>query len=70
MDIAGNEATIVTKDGSLLERLSIDKQTGWMKRAYEALISEAWNSLHRSGQTALTSSISLAGKGPVTFAFT
>ena len=28
------EATIVTKDGSLVERLLIDKQTGWMKRAF------------------------------------
>ncbi|MFO7803725.1 MAG: hypothetical protein R6V55_15695 [Desulfovermiculus sp.] len=28
------EATIVTTDGSLVERLLIDKQTGWMKRAF------------------------------------
>lgn len=27
------EATIVTPDGSLVERLLIDKQSGWMKRA-------------------------------------
>ena len=33
MDIAGS-STIVTKDGSLVERLLIDKQTGWMKRAF------------------------------------
>ncbi len=28
------EATIVTREGSLVEKLLIDKQTGWMKRAY------------------------------------
>jgi len=28
------EARIETKDGSLVEKLLIDKQTGWMKRAY------------------------------------
>ena len=28
------EATILTQEGSLVERLMIDKQTGWMKRAY------------------------------------
>ena len=27
-------ATIVTKDGSLVEKVMIDKETGWMKRAY------------------------------------
>jgi hypothetical protein len=27
-------ATIVTQDGSLVEKLLIDKQTGWMKRQY------------------------------------
>ena len=28
------EAMVETKDGSLVEKLLIDKQTGWMKRAY------------------------------------
>ncbi len=28
------EAQIVTKDGSLVEKLLIDKQTGWMKKAF------------------------------------
>ena len=28
------EATIVTQDGSLVEKLLIDKQSGWMKRAF------------------------------------
>lgn len=28
------EARVETKDGSLVERLLIDKQTGWMKKAY------------------------------------
>lgn len=27
-------ATIVTQDGSLVEKLLIDKETGWMKRQY------------------------------------
>ena len=28
------EARVETQDGSLVEKLQIDKQTGWMKRAY------------------------------------
>ena len=28
------EATVVTREGSLVEKLLIDKQTGWMKRAF------------------------------------
>ena len=28
------EARVETQDGSLVEKLLIDKQTGWMKRAY------------------------------------
>ncbi|MBS3780217.1 MAG: hypothetical protein KGY41_07460 [Desulfovermiculus sp.] len=27
-------ATIVTQDGSLVEKLLIDKESGWMKREY------------------------------------
>jgi hypothetical protein len=28
------EARVETKDGSLVEKLQIDKETGWMKKAY------------------------------------
>ena len=32
--VATYTASIVTKDGSLVEKLVIDKNTGWMKRKY------------------------------------
>lgn len=28
------EAPVVTQDGSLVEKLLIDKQTGWMKKTF------------------------------------